>query len=235
LVSFERASVNIQKSLHYWFDLLERIYVLLGNLEFRQPALQKPRFANRAFAVCRVVFTLPTIQLQIRTMKLNSTKRLCTAGGFTLVELLVVIAIIGILIGMLLPAVQMVREAARRISCSNNVRQLILANLNFESSFGRFPGLPETSEIGFSPQARLLPFIEEANLQGLIDFNVPLAYFCVPAMAKRRCFKTPIPVMRCSQATTTSLARATGPTPTTTPAPQPTGWSGRTLKSDFNR
>jgi len=222
LVSFERASVNIQKSLHYWFDLLERIYVLLGNLEFRQPALQKPRFANRAFAVCRVVFTLPTIQLQIRTMKLNSTKRLCTAGGFTLVELLVVIAIIGILIGMLLPAVQMVREAARRISCSNNVRQLILANLNFESSFGRFPGLPETSEIGFSPQARLLPFIEEANLQGLIDFNVPL-------------FKTPIPVMRCSQATTTSLARATGPTPTTTPAPQPTGWSGRTLKSDFNR
>ena len=107
-------------------------------------------------------------------MKLNNTKRVRTTRGFTLVELLVVIAIIGILIGMLLPAVQMVREAARRINCSNNMRQLTLANLNFESSFGRFPGLPETSEIGFSPQARLLPFIEEANLQDLIDFDVPL-------------------------------------------------------------
>ena len=61
------------------------------------------------------------------------------SSGFTLVELLVVIAIIGILIGMLLPAVQAVREAARRAECMNQVRQLPLAALNFESAQMRLP------------------------------------------------------------------------------------------------
>jgi len=59
--------------------------------------------------------------------------------GFTLVELLVVIAIIGILVGLLLPAVQAAREAARRMSCSNNIRQVGLAFLNYESAYKKFP------------------------------------------------------------------------------------------------
>ena len=107
-------------------------------------------------------------------MNLTPTHGAERRRGFTLVELLVVIAIIGILIGMLLPAVQTVREAARRISCLNNMRQLTLACHNYESGYGSFPGLPESSVIGFSPQSRLLPFVEQGNLQNLIDFNTPL-------------------------------------------------------------
>ncbi len=101
--------------------------------------------------------------------------------GFTLVELLVVIAIIGILIGMLLPAVQQVREAARRIQCANNVRQLGLAVMNYESAFMRFPSgwttgsdFQPLEEPGWGWSAEILPFVEANNVHQQINFAVAI-------------------------------------------------------------
>ncbi len=94
--------------------------------------------------------------------------------AFTLVELLVVIAIIGILVGLLLPAVQAAREAARRMQCSNNLKQLGLAMHNYESTFKRFPSgnmVGPSFSVGLSVHARLLPYMEQAAMYNMVDFN----------------------------------------------------------------
>lgn len=100
--------------------------------------------------------------------------------GFTLVELLVVIAIIGVLVGLLLPAVQAAREAARRMQCSNNLKQLGLACHNYESSFGRFPpsavvdlSVTSTGNNGsWGVHGRILPFLEQGNLYNNVDLSI---------------------------------------------------------------
>ncbi|GIW98330.1 MAG: prepilin-type N-terminal cleavage/methylation domain-containing protein [Pirellulaceae bacterium] len=108
--------------------------------------------------------------------------------GFTLVELLVVIAIIGVLVGLLLPAVQAAREAARRMECSNNLRQLGLALLNYESTYKKFvyrsggtfdgtgSGLLDSNRGRLSGFIPLLPFMEQSNMYSRIqagDANNP--------------------------------------------------------------
>jgi prepilin-type N-terminal cleavage/methylation domain-containing protein/prepilin-type processing-associated H-X9-DG protein len=94
--------------------------------------------------------------------------RIRSRKGFTLIELLVVIAIIAILIGLLLPAVQKVREAANRMSCSNNLHQLGLAAQNYQSTFNFLPGY-DTQFV--SPLVRLLPYIEQDNQAKLFSYR----------------------------------------------------------------
>lgn len=91
--------------------------------------------------------------------------------GFTLVELLVVIAIIGVMVGLLLPAVQSAREAARRMQCSNNLKQLGLATHNYESTYKRLPYGRNAGAI--STFAALLGFMEQVQIAELVDFKVP--------------------------------------------------------------
>lgn len=125
----------------------------------------------------------------MRTLSTNSRSR---GQAFTLVELLVVIAIIGILVGMLLPAVQMVRGAARRTACQNNIRQIGIGILNYESAHSQFPpgqwwtaidGDP--NRLDYSWAAKILPHVEANNIYDAIDFKQPyLAANNLPSAAE---------------------------------------------------
>src|SRR5437879_1959277 len=126
--------------------------------------------------------------------------------GFTLIELLVVIAIIGVLIGLLLPAVQKVRESANRIQCSNNLKQIALAEHGYHDTYAKFtcawdyePPKPPLRPTGVSHSwcVYLLPYLEQTNLYNQYDFNA-LAYNNTP---NGLLIQTPLKVFQCPSST----------------------------------
>lgn len=118
----------------------------------------------------------------------------CRRRGFTLIELLVVIAIIAVVIGLLLPAVQKVRDAANRMKCANHLKQIGLAVHGYHDTHNGLP--PQATYTvgstfsGYSMHARILPFIEQGNLHAQVNFA--LGYAAQPAICKTR-----IPLYRC--------------------------------------
>lgn len=153
--------------------------------------------------------------------------------AFTLVELLVVIAIIGILVALLLPAIQAAREAARRTECGNNLKQIGLACQNYHDTFKKFPatycgpGGWTTNSYRGSVKIRLLPYIEQSALYDAIDFRFDTDGQCFPNTTNQIRL-TFLPAFRCPSSGEDPLTPwgVAGDNYAASCGPTPESWSG---------
>jgi prepilin-type N-terminal cleavage/methylation domain-containing protein len=144
-----------------------------------------------------------------------SIRRWKGRGGFTLIELLVVIAIIAVLIGLLVPAVQKVREAANRMSCSNNLKQLVLASHGYHDAYGSLPPARLDHRGGITWAVQLLPYLEQDNLFKQWDVT-RLYYDQGPTVAAGDAIRaTPVKTYFCPSRRTPPQLSVSGDTPDT--------------------
>ena len=150
------------------------------------------------------------------------TRREC---GFTLVELLVVIAIIGVLVAILLSAIQAARERARRTSCTNNLKQLGIAANNFHSVRGAFPVGSESREYSAMPSnawtlyrwsslAHLMPYLEESSVYNQLDLSVPLYAGALGSISSQNAYAVGlvVPLFLCPSDEAKIVSAGFGPT-----------------------
>jgi len=147
---------------------------------------------------------------------MNSERREKRRSGFTLVELLVVIAIIGILVALLLPAIQAAREAARRAECANNLKQMGLAMHNYHDTYDTLPmgvvcgknNNPNTG--GWAWGALILPFAEEASLHDILDTTRRSWWYYKNNSTRKLLIETPIGFYTCPSDTVPEINSTRG-------------------------